>query len=234
MVRTSKLIFSSLFNPMEGLPKLVVAQNVWAVLVVCSMACLFGNLCFAWRLDVAPQTIAHMDAALAAAQATESDLQAAIAQSQRIAWVLAVAKGLFWPPFCALGLALVLRILAWLLDMQARFVACFCAAAGGLLPLAVWHMASGFVALSRPVVYPEEAGKIITTSLEGWAGASSAWQPVLSALDGYALWVVLCLGFGFAAATRIQPWKGLLWSLGLYVHHAAFTLIIVPAAMPTP
>jgi hypothetical protein len=95
-------------------------------------------------------------------------------------------------------------------------------------------MASGVVALSRPVVYPEQADQLIATSLSGFEGVSSAWLPLLSAFDGYALWVVVGLGFGFAAAARIQPWKGMLWSLGLYAHYAAFTLAIIPAAVPAP
>jgi hypothetical protein len=110
MLRTSKLLLSSLTNPMDGLPKLVVARGGWAPLVVYTVACLFGSLCFAWRLDVAPQTISRMDMALSMAQATESDLQAAIEQGQRIAWVLAVVTGLFWPALCVLGIALTLRI----------------------------------------------------------------------------------------------------------------------------
>jgi len=235
MLPASKLLFSSLFNPVDGLPKLVAARNWWVPLGVSTVACLLGSLCFALRLDVAPQTIARMDMALAMAQVTESDLQAAIEQGQRIAWVVAVAKGLFWPSLCALGIALILRTLAWLLDRPTGFMACFCAAAGGLLPWAIWHMAGGVVALGRPVVYPEQAGQLIATSLGGlgsWEGISPGWLPLLSAVDGYALWVVLGLGLGFAAAVKMQPWKGVLWSLGLYAHHAAFTLIIIPAAMP--
>ncbi|MCL2625302.1 MAG: hypothetical protein FWD46_00600 [Cystobacterineae bacterium] len=227
-----RLLFSSLFTPMDGLPKLVAARRYWAPLIFSTLACCFAQLCLAWRLDLAPQTIARMDVALATAQATESELQAAIEQAQRVVWVLAVFKGLFWPALSALGIAFVLKILAWLLDKPTALKACFCAAVGGLLPLAIRDIARGIIALNRFVIYPEQADKLIATSLSGWAGDVSAWLPLLSALDGYALWAAISLGLGFAAATQMKPWKGILWSLGLYAHYAAFALVMVPAALP--
>lgn len=210
-----------------------IGERKWVVPLIWLMVTgAAAGAAFADRLDAAKEVLAKMAQKGELAKASEREVTEEIEQTQRIALVLGVAKAVFGMPLAVLLIAVALKILAWLLSRKSEFGALFTAACVAMLPAALYYLLAAVVALRQDVIAPSQAGKLMTSSLEPFfSGSGPGEGRVLAAIDFFNLWSAGLLGLGFAASTKLSPWRGVLLGLLLYVLFAAAILVGLPGLM---
>lgn len=216
-------------DPVSTVPR-AVDQRRWAVpLLWLMVTAAAAGAAFADRLDAAKEVLPKMEAKGELAKASEREVGEEIEQAQRIALVLGVGKAVFGMPLAVLLIAVALKLLAWLIGRKSEFGALFTAAAIAMLPAALYYLLTAVVALRQDVIAPSQAGKLMISSLQPfWSGASPGRGRVLAAFDFFNLWSAGLLGLGFAAATKLTAWRGVLLGLFLYLLFAAAILVGLP------
>ncbi len=207
-----------------------VEQRRWVVpLLWLMLTAAAAGAAFADRLDASKQVLPQMAEKGELAKASEREVSEAIEQTQRIALVLGIAKAVFGMPLAVLAMAVALKVLAWLLGRKSEFSALFTAASVAMLPVALCFLLETIVALRQDVIAPSQAGKLVISSLEPlFSGSGPGRGRVLGAIDFFNLWSAGLLGLGFAAATGLTAWRGVLVGLLLYVLFAAAILVGLP------
>ena len=224
-------MFETLIDPVAGVPKAVEGRRWLLPLLVVCAAVSFSGLAFAYRLDPSAAVISRMEASGELAKASERELGEEIQQAQRIALVGGAAKGLFVMPLILLLVAVGLKLAAWLIGRKLLFAHAFTVAAVAFLPIAVFHVIYGFVALKQPVVSAGMAAKLLPSSLAVLAPPNAAQvQKVLAQLDFFNLWSAALVGLGRSAGTRLKAWRGVGLGLFLYVLLSAL-LVGLPGLM---
>jgi hypothetical protein len=219
-------------DPVSTVPR-AIDQRRWVVpllwLMVTGAA---AGAAFAERLDAAKEVLPKMAEKGDLAKASEREVAEEIEQTQRIALVVGVAKAVFGMPLAVLLIAVALKLLSWLLGRKSEFGALFTAAAVAMLPVALYYLLSAVIALRQDVIAPSQAGKLMVSSLQPFfTGGSPGRGRILAAFDFFNLWSAGLLGLGFAAATKLSAWRGVLAGLILYVLFAAAILVGLPGIM---
>jgi hypothetical protein len=211
-------VLRTLIDPVGSVPKAVEGRRwVWPLVFLC-VAVAFSGLAFALRLDASAGVLAKMEASGELAKASERELREEIEQAQRIALVAGAAKGIFVMPFVLLLTAVALKISAWLVGRKLVFAHAFTVAAVAFLPIAVFHLLFGLVALKQPVVVPAMAKQLVPSSAVVFVPAAAPKvQRVLEQLDFFNLWSVGLVGLGLAAGTKLKPGRGLVLAVVLYL-----------------
>ena len=226
MLTSLALCTRAYLDPVWAIPR-AVEKRAWVVPLLWLMITAAGSgAAFASRLDASSQVLPQMAAAGDLAKASEREVNEEIEQSQRITLVAGVAKGLVGMPLAVLLIAIALKLVSWLMGKKALFGACFTTAAFAMLPIALFYLLSGVIALRQDVVVPAQAGKLMMSSIQG------LFEPgkgrALAAIDFFNLWSAGLLGLGFASSAKISAGKGLLLGLFLYVLFAAAVLVGLP------
>ena len=216
-------------DPVSMVPR-AIDQRRWVIpLLWLMLTGAAAGAAFADRLDAAKEVLPKMAEKGELAKASEREVAEEIEQTQRIALVLGVARAVFGMPLAVLLIAASLKVLAWLLGRKSEFGALFTAAAVAMLPVALCYLLAAVVALRQDVIAPAQAGKLMISSLQPlFPDGGPGRGRVLAAIDFFNLWSAGLLGLGFAAATRLSPWRGVLLGLLLYVLFAAAILVGLP------
>jgi len=167
-------------------------------------------------------------------KASEREIAEEIEQSERIGLVGNIALGVFAMPLLVLGLAVVLKVLAWLMGRKALFGAVFTTAAFGLLPIAILRLIILIAAMRQTVLSPEMASALVPTSVSDLLHGDYpiAVTRALSTLNFFHLWAAVLMGLGFAASTQMRPWRALTLSLFVYLLVAGAVSVGLPGLMP--
>jgi hypothetical protein len=218
-------VLKALVDPVSGVPQAVEGRRwVLPLLAVC-LAVSFSGLAFASRLDASATVIKKLDEAGELAKSSERELGEEIEQAQRVALVAGAAKGVFVMPLELLLTAVALKVTAWLLGRKLLFAHAFTTAAVAFLPIAVFHLLFGVVALKQSVVVVAQAATLLPSSLAAWMpSAAPKVARALGAVDFFNLWAAALMGLGFAAGVKWRAPKGLLVGLMLYAMIAAVTI----------
>lgn len=225
------LPFRALLDPVGAVPPLVEGRRWLVPLLVMALATAASGTALALRLDASRLVIPKLQQTGELAKASEREISEQIEQTERVAIVVGVAKGVFLVPLEILFLGLALKIAAWLIGRKALFMRAFTVAAITMLPLAVYHLVLAASALSQGSLSPKMAAELVPTSLAALVQASPVAARALGAVDFFNLWAALLMGLGFSSATQLTPWKGLLLGLVLYVLFACAVFIGLPGLM---
>jgi hypothetical protein len=222
----------TVLDPVGAVPRAVEARRWLTAVVLVSVLTALSGVAVGLRLDTSRSVLAGMATSGELAKASEREISESVEQSQRVALVVGVAKGLLLMPLIVLALGVVLKVAAWLLGRKALFAECFTAAALAMLPLAVFRGVELVAALNATVLTPAMAAALVPSALSAFQpGPTPGLTRVLGALDVVNIWSSLVLGLGFAAATRWTPWRGALFGLLLYALFASAFLVGLPGLM---
>lgn len=235
MLSSLALSARAYLDPVWAIPR-AVEKRAWGVpLLWLMVTAAVSGAAFASRLDASPDVLPKMAESGDLAKASEREVNEEIEQSERISLVGGVAKGVAGMPLAVLLIAIALKFVSWLMGKKAFFGACFTTAALAMLPIALYYLLSAVISLRQDVVVPSQAGRLMTSSLQGlFASASPGKGRALAAIDFFNLWSAALLGLGFAAATKISSWRGLGLGLFLYLLFAAAVLVGLPGLTGGP
>ncbi|MGA9523037.1 MAG: YIP1 family protein [Myxococcaceae bacterium] len=220
----------ALFDPGEAIPDAVERRRWLVPLLILMSAVAFSGVAFALRWDASASVIRGLTLSGQLAGMTEQELASKITTAGRVALVGGVAKGLFAIPFFALMIALAVKISGWLIGRSITFVASFSATTTALLPLALYNVLSGVVALSSEVVTDGQVGNLIPSHLgQALEGLSPEMSRLASVVDVFTLWSTALLGLGYSVATGMPRSKSLIFALVLYAAWAGVFLVGLPA-----
>ncbi len=225
-------VLQALLDPVAFVPKAVEGRR-WALplLLLCA-AVSFSGLAFASRLDASAAVLKKMEASGELQKASERELNEEVQQAQRIALVAGAAKGVFVMPLVLLLVAVALKIAAWLAGKKLVFAEAFTVAAIAFLPIAVFHVLYGVVALKQPVVTASMAQDLLPSSLAGLVPPEAVkLGRALRQVDFFNVWSAVLLGLGFAKGTKLHPSRGLALGLVLYLMLSA-VLVGLPGLAP--
>lgn len=220
----------ALIDPTGAVPASVSARR-WALpLIVLVAAAVFSALALAARWDAAGSVLRELGQSGELQKVTEKELSDQIVQASRVKLVAGVAKAVFLMPLFVLLFAVAVKVAGWLIGRSIRFMDAFTVVAVALLPIALFHVVFGVVALSSPVIsdaqvpalIPHHLGLVLT-------GLSPQLGRLASVADFFNVWSALLLGVGFSSATGMARWKGLLFGLSLYLLFAGVFLVGLPA-----
>jgi hypothetical protein len=223
----------ALVDPLVAVPR-AVGERRWGVPL--ALACVLSAAAGAAvgvRLDTARLVIPRMQQSGELMKASEREVSERIEEARRVAIVGGVAKGVLALPLLVLGLAVALKVAAWLVGRKAAFADLFTVAALSTLPLAVLRAVELAAALRLDVVTPKMAEALVPTSLKHWglAPGGPALERIAAAVDAINLWAALLLGLGFAAASKWSRARGVAFGLFLYVLFAAAFYVGLPGLM---
>jgi hypothetical protein len=215
----------ALLDPVSFVPRAVEGRH-WVLPLIAVCACVaFSGLSFASRLDASSTVLQKLDEAGELAKSSEREVNEAVEQAQRIALVGGAAKGLFVMPLVLLFIAVALKITAWLIGRKLLFAHAFTVAAVAFLPIAVFHLLFGLVALKQGAVVASQAASLLPSSLAALQpDAAPKLSRALATVDFFNLWAAALLGLGFAAGTKCSLGRGLALGLFLYLLVAALTV----------
>jgi hypothetical protein len=232
MALTSSLAQSArvLWDPVDGVPD-AVGQRRWGVpLLLLMLASVFGGVAAASRLDVAPTVMQQLQMTGSLANMSDQDLAEKITSAQHLAIVGGVAKGLFLIPLLLLGATIAVKFAAWLIGRSTPFKACLSVVAVAMMPLVVYQLAFGVVALWQLSLSPMQLPMLLPSSL-----AAISHNPklvhALSGLDFFSLWGTALLGLGFAKASGMSRARSLIFAFVLYGCWVGVAHIGLPALM---
>ncbi|MBK7858765.1 MAG: YIP1 family protein [Archangiaceae bacterium] len=210
-------MLKTLIDPVDGVPRAVEGRHWVLPMIALCLAVSFSGLAFAWRLDASAQVLSKLEMSGELTKSSEREIGEEIDQAHRVALVGGAAKGIFLMPLALLFTALALKVAAWLLGKKLLFSQAFTIAAVAFLPIAVFHLLFGLVALKQAVVTVAMAKELVPSSLSFLAppGAMKVARG-LSQLDFFNLWSAMLLGLGLAAGTRLSRPRGLGLGLLLY------------------
>ena len=231
--KTLALSLKTLFEPVGTMPRLVEARKWLIPMLLLGALTAASGAVLSSHIDQSRVVIPKMQQSGELTKASEREITEEIEQSERIGLVVSIAVGVFAMPMLVLGLAVLLKVLAWLIGRKAPFGAVFTTAAVGLLPIAVLKLVILIAAARQPILSPDVATALVPASLKDvLSGAYS--EPVkraLSAVNFFHLWSVLLVAMGFAASTQMKPWRALALSLFVYALLAGAISVGVPGLM---
>jgi len=220
-----RALLTALIDPVVHVPKAVEGRRWLLPLVAVCAAVSFSGLAFASRLDASGAVLKKMEASGELAKASERELNEEVQQAQRVALVGGAAKGIFVMPLVVLLVAVALKVAAWLFGRKLLFAQAFTIAAVAFLPIAVFHVIYGFVALKQPVVTAAMAQDLVPSSLSVLAPPDAVKVArVLRQVDFFNVWSAVLLGLGLSAGTKLHPSRGLALGLVLYVMLSAVVI----------
>lgn len=213
-----------------AVPQTVAARRwVWPLLIVMASVA-FSGIAFAVRWNAAPTVISELTAAGELARITEQELADKIQTASRVMLVGAAAKGIFLIPILVLLGTAALKFSGWLVGRPIKFVSALSALSVALLPIAVFHIAFGIVALMSAQLPTSAALSLIPSHLgQAFHGLSPELSRLASVADVFNLWAAVLLGLGIAEGAKVRAWQGVLWGLVLYLAYAGVFLIGLPA-----
>lgn len=225
-------VLTPLLDPVSGVPRAVEARRwVLPMLALCA-AVTFSGVAFAVRLDASAGVLQKMEESGDLAKSSERELREEVEQAQRVALVAGAAKGVFVMPFALLLVAVALKITAWLCGRKLLFAHAFTVAAVAFLPVALYHLIFGFVALKQPVLVPSMSAQLLPSSAAVFVPqVMGKAADALRKVDFFNLWSVALIGLGFASGTRMPRGRALVLCLFLYVMLAALQ-ITLPGMVP--
>lgn len=228
-METFLLPLTALLDPASAIPKGVVARKWLISLMLLALATIASGVAVAERLDAARLVIPKLQQAGELGKSSEREIDEQVQQTQRVALVAGVAKGVFVVPLQILLLAVVLKALAWLLARKALFIECFTAASLSSLPLTVFHLILAASAWRQPSLTVSMLQGLVPSSLAFFLpDASPGLARVYGAIDLVNLWAAALLGLGFGTATKLSRPVGVALGLFLYVLFAAAFLVGAP------
>lgn len=225
------LPFRALLDPVGAVPPLIQGRKWLIPLLVMAMATAASGTALALRLDASRIVIPKMQMTGELGKASEREISEQIEQTQRLGIVGGVAKGVFLVPLEILFLAIALKLTAWLIGRKALFADAFTVAAITMLPLAVYNVVLAVAAFSQVSLSPKMLTELVPTSLAAVVTVGPIAARALGTIDFFNLWAAALMGLGFASATQMKPWKGLLLGLFLYALFACAVFIGLPGLM---
>lgn len=232
MALTSSLAQSArvLWDPVDGVPA-AVGQKRWGIpLLLLMLASVFGGVAAASRLDLAPTVMQQLQMSGSLANMSDQDLAEKITSAQHLAIVGGVAKGLFLIPLLLLGATVAVKFAAWLIGRSTSFKSCLSVVAVAMLPLVVYQLAFGVVALFQLSLSPMQLPMLLPSSLAA-ISHSPKLMHALSGLDFFSLWGTALLGLGFAKASGMSRGRALIFAFVLYACWVGVAHIGAPAMM---
>ncbi len=226
------LPLTAIFDPASAIPRGVVARKWLISLLLFSLATMASGVAIAQRLDAARLVIPKLQSSGELSKSSEREIDEQVQQAQRVALVGGVAKGVVVVPLEILVLAVVLKLLAWLIGKKALFVECFTAASLSSLPATVFHLILAASAWRQPSLTVAMVQSLVPSSLAAFhPDAAPALGRVLGAIDVVNLWAAALLGLGFGTAAKLPRLAGVGLGLFLYVLFAAAFLVGAPGLM---
>lgn len=221
-----------LLDPTAAVAPAVSARKWFLPLLLVCAAVGASGASVATRLDAARLVIPQMEASGDLAKASEREIDEKVAQSQRIGIVAGIAKGVFVTPLMVLLLSLALKLFAWITARKLALASAFTVCALAMLPVACFHLLVAVSALRQDSLSPAMAATLVPSTLAVFVPkAEPPLRRALEAVDVFNLWAACLLGLGYAAATNLSKWRGLLAGVGLYVLFAAAFLVGLPGLM---
>lgn len=218
----------ALLDPLVGVPTTVDRRHwVLPLLALCLASALSGTV-YGLKLDTARQVVPAMAQKGDLAKASEREISDKVEQAQRIALVAGVAKGALAMPLLMVLLAAALKLVAWLLVKPLPFASAFTVVALSTLPIALFQLIFAVAIVQQDFVTVKSAEQLVPSSLAFLAEAPGALQRAWGAVDFFKLWSAVLLGLGFARATGVRWWRGIVLGLFLYVCFAAVLLVGLP------
>ncbi len=162
---TVLLPLASLLDPVGAVPRAVEARKWLIPLLLACLATGFSGVAIALRLDASRVVIPELAKSGELAKASEREIDEKIEQTQRVAIVAGVAKAVVLVPLEVLAVAVMLKLLAWLLGKKTEFGALFTVGALTFLPVAVFHLVLGASALRQEVLTISLLAELVPTSL---------------------------------------------------------------------
>lgn len=228
------LPIKALFNPMDWVPRFVERRRWVVPVVVLAVTSASAGYSFASRWNAGPATIRALEAKGELASLSEQDLSDKVRTTQRVAIVAGVSKGLVLLPLSVLGLAVALKVLAWLFHRHAPFGKCFSTASITFFPVALFYAIYSVCALRAPGLSETDALTIVPSNLSFLAAQAPRASRILSAIDFFNLWSIGILTLGFSAATGMSRWKSLSIALLLFAAYVGVFLVGIPGAFGGP
>lgn len=220
-------------DPVGAVPPAVAGRRwLWPLLFLCA-ASAFSGLAFALRFDAEATVFKQLGPALA--QITDHDLAEKIVQSQHLAVVAGVAKGLFLMPLVVLLIAAAVKFASWLIGRPTKFAQLFTVVAVAMIPIALGNLVYGVCALAQFSIPMDRAQSLIPSSLAAvFHPHSPKLMRLLSGVDFFNLWSVALLGLGYAEASGMRKGRALIFALVLYVCFVGVFLVGLPALSGGP
>ncbi|MBL8952808.1 MAG: YIP1 family protein [Myxococcaceae bacterium] len=227
-------MLKTLLDPVSSVPRAVEGRRWGLPMLALCAAVTFSGVAFAYRLDPTAAVIRKLEMTGELAKSSERELGEEVQQAHRIALVGGAAKGIFVMPLVLLLVSVALKVAAWLAGKKLVFAEAFTVAAVAFLPIALFHVIYGVVALKQGVVTASMAQDLLPSSLSVLVGPEAAkLGRVLRQVDFFNVWAVVLLGLGFAQGTKLKPSRGLALCLLLYVMLSA-VLVGLPGLAPPP
>jgi hypothetical protein len=221
----------ALLDPIQGVPSSVEGRSWLLPTLVLMVAVSFSGTTYALQLATARTVIPGLAKKGEVAKVSEKEINDKVEQAQRIALVVAVAKGVAAMPLALLFLALALKLTAWLLVKPVPFSAAFTVGAVGLLPIALYHLVWAVALWQQEFVTVRSAENLIPSSLAFLSPAPGAVKRAWAAVDFFQLWAALLVGLGLARAAGMKAWRGAVLGLFLYLLFAAAFLVGLPGLL---
>lgn len=219
----------ALFDPAGAIPSAITARRWVLPLLAVVFATCFAGAAFAVRYDPAPSVVRRLTESNELKNTTEKELSDSIRTAGRIKLVSGVAKGLFAVPLFVLLFAVAVKVACWLIGRSIAFGEAFTAAAIAQLPIALFQILYGAVALSSATLGDGHTRTLLPSHLGDFLrDLSPQWARVASVADIFNLWAVVLLGFGISAGAGLSRFKGVAFALFLYVLWAGVFLIGLP------
>ena len=231
--QTLALSLKTLFEPVGTMPRMVEARKWLIPMLILGVVTAASGAVLSSHVDQSRVAIPKMQQSGELAKASEREITEEIQQTERIGLVVSIVVGVFAMPLLILGLAVLLKVLAWLVGRKASFGAVFTTAAVGLLPIAVLKLVILIAAARQPILSPDVAAALVPTSLKDVLSGQFS-EPVkraLGAVNFFHLWSVLLVAMGFAASTQMKPWRALALSIFVYTLLAGAIGVGLPGLM---
>jgi len=200
-VSTAETLLDTFVAPGRALDRAARGRSAWPPLAVGVAAALAFAAALVPRADFERGARDALDRAPAevAAKLTPHDVEQALEQARKLGAVTLYAGAVAGPPLVALAVAGLLLAGFRLAGARPAFRPTFAVAAWGMLPLALRDLLALPAVLIRRGIAPEEAGRLLPSSLLALAaGAPARALPVLQSVDLFALWAAGLLALGMA------------------------------------
>lgn len=220
----------ALIDPAEGVASAVEARRWVVPLLVLMLAVSFSGVAFATRWDASSAVVRELSSGGELQKTTERELADKVQTRSRVKLVGGVAKGVFLMPLVALLFAVGLKVSGWIINRSILFSRSFSTVTIAMLPIAVYHLVFGSVALASAQLGDNHAERLVPTHLGHLlTGLSPELGRLASVVDVFNIWVAVLMGLGFAAATKWSRAKGVLFGLVLYLAWSGVFLVGLPA-----
>jgi hypothetical protein len=234
-------LVGALFVPDRALPQAVAAERSGAAFLVIILAALVAAWVTGSRIDLGPTVLAEEDAARLkndpdTPSRSDRELGEEIGK-QRTIWQVeaGMAAGLVTPLWIfglGVGLLVVGRYVGRYVGGRPTMGRSVAAAAYGSLPAAVKSVLVAVLAWPSAALTPEQVDNLGRVAVFGPPGEGLLRA---AAVDVFALWAVVLLGFGLAAAASISRRRAFVTVLVCFVLYQLLTGgAAAPLAGPPP